>query len=95
MPGTNAGTGQPIHFRCAQCRSTLIRYSRSTPWVKWGWKVFRTGATRGGGRPGIRMLRVSHEYKCQDCGHVGWTRHKDILTKPLMPESSSLLLPNK
>lgn len=84
MPGSNAGTGQPIHFKCANCRrprrNTLIRTSHQ---AKPGWKVIRTGSTRSGGRPGVRMLRISHEYECQDCGHVGWTRHKDILIKPL------------
>ena len=77
MPGTNAGTGQPIRFRCAACRRTRV--------FPLGWAVVRTGRVRKLSRPrgGVRMLAYeSHEYRCK-CGHVGWTRHKDILDKPL------------
>ena len=32
-------------------------------------------ATRG------RSANTRFEYKCNDCGHVGWTRHWSVLTK--------------
>jgi hypothetical protein len=71
MPGTNAGTGQPITFRC---------------WVerRERWKSFRddhvvtmTGRTRPyHGHTGGRMTTTAYEYRCS-CGHVGWSAHVD------------------
>jgi len=75
--GTSHGTGQPIRFRCSACRR---RFGSIT-----GYKVVRTGRTRpkDDGRATRRSLNTEHEYKCLHCGHVGWSRHVDILGKPL------------
>ena len=29
------------------------------------------------GHGGVRMMGFSVQYRCRDCGHVGWTRHVD------------------
>lgn len=82
MPGSNAGTGQPIHFFCSKCR-------RSRGWrdigSRRGYNVIRTGRTKPyrGGKRGTRGLDTFHEYKCLDCEHVGWSRHTDMRYKPL------------
>jgi hypothetical protein len=80
--GANNGTGWPLYFWCAACKKK--------PGWKWGghkpgWNVVRTGRTRPykGGNLGVRGLNTFHEYTCADCGHVGWSRHKDIARKPL------------
>jgi hypothetical protein len=36
----------------------------------------RARRARGGG--GRTDSRDQYEYRCRDCGHVGWTRHKQI-----------------
>jgi len=72
------GTGVPLCFACAKCRKQR------------GWKmprgrdVVRTGRTkkltgRAAGNQPPRSLGELHEYRCNDCGHVGWSRHHDML----------------
>lgn len=77
MPGTNAGTGQPITFRCANERREWPKRGRHS--------VVRTGRVKK--RPyralGQRMLMEAHEYRCLTCGHVGWSGHVDVLRQPL------------
>lgn len=73
MSGTNAGTGQPLSFRCAKCRIGA-QYGMS----RRGWNVELTGRTREVGRGGVRMDRIAREYRCLDCKHVGWSRHYDL-----------------
>jgi hypothetical protein len=41
------------------------------------------GERHKGSHGGARVLREHHEYVCTHCGHRGWSRHKDILRKPL------------
>ena len=80
MPGTNAGTGNPLTFRCAKCK--VLRDWRSTRSVDIdrGTHVESTGFKRK--RPGGRGPRVDHwaqyEYRCRDCGHRGWSRHETV-----------------
>jgi hypothetical protein len=83
MPGSNAGTGQPLHFFCVKCRKGRGWDGRQSN--RRGWNVVRTGRTKpyNGGNLGTRGLDTFHEYKCPDCGHVGWSRHVDIARKPL------------
>ena len=70
MPGTNAGTGQPITLRCGKCRIT-----RS--WREGGFDLEATGKTRPATRRGIRLTNRKIEYRCRECGHVGWSQHMD------------------
>jgi hypothetical protein len=89
MPGTNAGTGQLVHFRCSQCRKR-----------RWKWpngavqRVKVTGRTRlvPRGRKGRRTSYWRFEYKCQDCLHIGWSRHIDVERRYV---SSGYELPEK
>lgn len=82
MPGTNAGTGQPLTARCAKCITkfeNLIlgrarRYGDPQPTGKRRYKPNRKGGPR------IDTFWL-YEYKCGDCGHVGWSRHTDIASR--------------
>lgn len=85
MPGTNAGTGRPLTLRCAKCRLDYVRMRERSGC---GTRLERTGRKRPlskaqEGNGGLRVLLYQLEYRCLDCGHVGWTRMKDVLIKPL------------
>jgi hypothetical protein len=69
-PGTNAGTGYPITFKCAKCRKAPHHSHFNPP-------LLATGRTRPADRKGIRQTTRRIEYYCQDCGHFGWTQHID------------------
>jgi hypothetical protein len=77
-----AGTGSPVFFHCTIARRggdwrDSARYE--------GHDVTRTGRTRPRRSPavvGTRSMLTEHEYRCS-CGHVGWTNHRDILTRPI------------
>lgn len=83
MPGST-GTGYPLTLRCAKCK---VR--RSDRDHECGTHLAATGRTRpipssqfGRGHP--RALQYQAEYRCLDCGHVGWSRHRtmeDLLRK--------------
>lgn len=78
MPGSNAGTGQPISFRCSQCRRSKYRRMEGHGSV---FRVQLTGKKRELKRGGVRSSYHSRQYVCADCGHVGWSRHKDLERK--------------
>lgn len=73
----SAGPGSPVFFRCSRCRDSR-RFSSKT-----GWDVELTGRTRPNGAKkghalGVRSTLISREYRCRDCGHVGWSSHVDL-----------------
>ncbi len=71
MPGTNAGTGQPLTLKCYHCR-------KSIPWRQsYTVELEATGRTKPTTRRGIRQTNRKIEYRCLKCGHVGWTQHID------------------
>ena len=75
MPGTNAGTGYPLTLRCAKCKVLRDATGRSAD------NLEATGRTRDL-RPserhhGYRQTGRKIEYRCRDCGHVGWSQHSD------------------
>lgn len=80
MPGTNAGTGQPISFQCSACRakkSHLNNYHyphgyRNDVTLTGRVKKLNDGRSRG------RSSNCLREYKCKHCGHKGWSRHSDL-----------------
>lgn len=81
MPGTSAGTGQPLSFRCQRCRR-----QRLDPEAGRASRVRLTGNKKEVQinqwiRIGRRYGLVSREYRCLDCGWVGWSRHKDLERK--------------
>ncbi len=71
MPGTNAGTGQPLTLRCSWCK----RSHRDDP--ERGTKLLATGRFKAARHRSIRQTNRKIEYYCQDCGHHGWTQHID------------------
>lgn len=73
MPGTNAGTGQPLTLRCGKCKKySDWRNHRPVHLEATGrWKP------RNDGRGGARISDRFFEYRCLDCKHVGWSKHKD------------------
>lgn len=67
------GTGIPLALRCAKCKVGTTRRS-----ARRGMNLETTGrfvraASDGFGR--LSALKV--QYRCRDCGHVGWSRHMD------------------
>lgn len=87
MPGSNAGTGQPLYFQCGKCRLRGGGYWRlDTSYARWIRKMGKadritlTGRTRAAphGNAFGRSTTRRREYKCLDCGHVGWSRHSDL-----------------
>ncbi len=76
--GRGCYAGQPCSFACAKCRKHSSFFdNRST----YGRDVSATGRTRkqlGRGSNYHSWPRVAVEYKCNQCGHVGWSRHPDM-----------------
>lgn len=82
MPGRNNGTGRPLTARCSRCRKSRYQNTRG----KMGWNLEATGRVRPlpssrRCNMGSRVLPFEAEYRCLDCGHVGWSRHADLLPK--------------
>lgn len=75
--GRSAGTGSPVWFHCWGER-TAPRY-KDEPRVRHEveltgrQKPYRSTRSRG-----TRSTRVSREYRCLLCGHVGWSNHVDL-----------------
>ena len=85
MSGTSAGTGRPLHFQCSKCRLRKWSHSLSEP-SEWTQRRGRVGHVKLTGKrrelfdgnAGCRNSEWSFQYKCHDCGHVGWSRHTDL-----------------
>lgn len=85
--GRSSGTGQPNWFGCTQCRKHWYTYSRTNG--AYGHRhghvdeVTLTGRVRKvpAGRGGQRVTFTRYEYRCEHCGHVGWSRHIDLAYK--------------
>lgn len=81
----SAGPGYPAWCRCVKCRSSLRCYLYdSQPMRGTLGRLTPTGRykqltqPRGGPR---HNTWFAIEYTCGDCGHVGWTRHNDMVRK--------------
>lgn len=76
MPGSNAGTGHRLSARCYRCAMR----SRGK-----GYSLIRTGRKReritGNNASGRVDPNFQYEYRCNHCGHVGWSRHIDLQEK--------------
>lgn len=80
MAGTNGGTGEPYWFRCAKGRRwDSLRWGDRPRHVctPTGKSRDLTDVLRHGKHGFLRHGRVAYEYRCS-CGHVGWSRHKDL-----------------
>ncbi len=88
MPGTNAGTGQPLSFRCSNCRNVhgTAEYHGQIGTSNYG-RVDRVTLSgrkrdlRAKGNATGRNSRYAREYTCRDCKHTGWSRHIDLRDK--------------
>jgi len=90
----------PIHFHCAVARRNqwfdshahrlsgqrgiraFYRYPDGHD------TIVRTGRVRGDEIErdyGQRTLLNKYEYRCS-CGHIGWTKHRDVLRYPIEEE---------
>ncbi len=82
----STGTGRPITMRCGWCRQhTGIEWSIGND-SRRGYRVTVTGriapltsSQRGTG--GSRVLQYRVEYRCDDCGRTGWSRHGSMIGK--------------
>lgn len=81
----SSGAGSPLSFRCFRCR---VFDGAWGPKSRRGWRhrVRLTGKTRAHKAPtgsalGARSTLVSRQYECLDCGHTGWSAHKDLEEK--------------
>lgn len=79
MVGTNAGTGYPLTLRCAKCKR--YRDYDNPQHADRGCQLAATGRIRPltsqqfGHNSSGRALHYRAEYRCLDCGHIGWSRH--------------------
>jgi hypothetical protein len=67
--------GQPRMFTCAKCR----RLTTSSPGGLVS--ITTTGRTRqqlSAGANYHHWPSTAYEYRCEKCGHVGWSRHPSI-----------------
>lgn len=81
MPGKNNGTGCPVSFRCWKCRreaSHLKLFGFFSDKRGYYTSVELTGRETPYASASCRMDTVNREYRCLDCGHVGWSRHIDL-----------------
>jgi hypothetical protein len=70
--GKGAGTGQPLTFRCASCK-TKGRYMGSN-WYASGLRKYQfTGFSGQRGNS-----KYVYSYTCRDCKHSGWSRHTGV-----------------
>ena len=70
-----------LSFRCARCaKSSNNPMERGRVTSGHGYVARLTGRTKPNKsrRRGTRASKLSREYKCEDCGHVGWSSHKDL-----------------
>lgn len=83
MPGTNAGTGYPLTFRCAKCkvgawgrREQAMRDGVPALHQGLNYRVVRRVASVKLGLNARHDSNYKYRYECV-CGHAGWTRHRD------------------
>jgi hypothetical protein len=80
MAGKNYGTGQPFWFRCSNCRRNHPAHRDEPRFEGRLDRVRLTGKVRTVPQAsGRRVCDVVVQYECRDCGHIGWSRHVDIV----------------
>lgn len=85
MGNRSHGTGSPIAFQCSACRRSKgfgDRFDRMEGSRRGrADRVELTGrmsASKTKLRSYARQTAISREYRCLDCGHVGWSTHVDL-----------------
>ena len=80
----NSGAGSPNTFRCWKCRLNAGKfYGRPDMGAGRIDRVDLTGKTKqrsanARGALGLRSSWTSYQYECFDCGHVGFSNHRDL-----------------
>ena len=72
--GRSSGPGIPLWFRCSQCRKTGPGHRGAWDRVELTGRMRKRQMTGGG----LRTTPHAREYRCLDCGHVGWSGHRDL-----------------
>lgn len=89
--GSNNGTGQPYRFMCPKCRLSATRRRHDQVRIERTGRIKPlTSSQRGNG--GRRVLQERHEFRCLTCHHVGWSRHRQILDHPVVPDPDDVRL---
>lgn len=66
------GTGYPLTFRCTKCKRGDWRDRRRGT----NYEIIARVASK---KRGLMMRSDSehkYQFRCLDCGHIGWTRHE-------------------
>ena len=78
----NSGAGRPIRFRCSACRrERSLRFCAEMNIPANAGRRSRvrlTGRVRVHSQRTARHGAVMREYRCLDCGHIGWSSHDDL-----------------
>ncbi len=70
----------PFHAKCYRCKMAGRLYSHTpTRHPSLGWKLSATGRTKTRHTYGRKHEVVLAEYRCADCGHVGWTNNSRLV----------------
>jgi hypothetical protein len=77
MPGTNAGTGYPLTFRCAKCKVGHWGRAQRGDHTHEGlnYVVLERKPSEARGLLARMDRHAKYRYRCNDCRHEGWTRH--------------------
>lgn len=71
MSGVKGQRG-PLTFRCGKCKRGGSCHRPGNRDIGTNWEA--TGKTKLVGR----HRRQQAQYKCLDCGHVGWSNHESV-----------------
>ena len=72
-----AYAGQPLSFRCSKCKKGYDHKREHNC----GMNIHTTGKLRKQAPGGMNYHHWPHhayQYKCLDCGHIGWSRHPSV-----------------
>lgn len=80
----------PVTFRCSKCKVLANTWDPSSAGYNpsKGTNVHATGRTKAPGNPLRGMpsgTYTRHEYRCEDCGFVGWSTHWRFQRKAAKP----------
>lgn len=78
----SAGPGSPLTFRCNRCRSTTHLRDESSRGLDYVLTGLALPAPRSKYHArGVRNGSMCYQYRCNDCGHTGWSSHNDVATR--------------
>lgn len=86
MNSRSPGVGNPLTFCCWNCRRNNRKFENPIPDGRID-QVLIIGKTRknhallGREASSPRMRKIRVQYRCLDCGHVGWSAHVDLVNR--------------